>query len=328
MDKCTACGECAKVCPIEVTNRFDEGLRARKAAYKLYPRPCPAPTPSRKAGTAPCKATCPANVSVQGWIALMNQGKYPMPSLFKKEHPFPGVCGRVCHHPCESACTRAKLDQPLGIQHLHRYLADWDMERQNAFVPEKKAQQKPEGGRRRLRAGGLTCAYFLAIEGYEVTVFEKHPVLGGMLTCWAFPNTACRATSSRPKSRPSAPGRGIQNRCGNRQNRHHRRIAQAGLQGLFHGHRLPGVQGLGIEGEDLRGVPGMDYLRRINLGEKVVLGDRVAVIGGGNVAMDAVRTALRHRGRPNRSSFIAAARLRCRPVPRRSPSAARKASRS
>ena len=128
--KCTACGECAKACPIEVTNLFDMGLRDRRAAYKFYPQAMPSAYAIEKRGTAPCKATCPAHVSVQGYIALINQKKYQEAlALFKEAHPFPGICGRVCHHPCEGICTRGDVDQPLAIQVLHRFLADEDLAR-------------------------------------------------------------------------------------------------------------------------------------------------------------------------------------------------------
>ncbi len=101
LDKCTACGECAKVCPIDVPNQFDESLRERKAAFKLYPQGMPSAFAIEKRGTAPCKATCPAHVSIQGYVALINDGRYKEAlKLFKEEHPFPGICGRVCHHPC------------------------------------------------------------------------------------------------------------------------------------------------------------------------------------------------------------------------------------
>jgi NADPH-dependent glutamate synthase beta subunit-like oxidoreductase len=182
MDKCTACGECAKVCPIEMPNLFDEGLQARKAAYKLYPQAMPGAYAIEKKGTAPCKATCPAHVSVQGWIALMNQGRYAEAiALFKKEHPFPGVCGRVCHHPCERACTRAGWISPWVSSTC---TATWPMGHAagNPYLPEKKAPKNQKVAIIGSGPAGLTCAYFLAIEGYEVTVFEKQPILGGMLT--------------------------------------------------------------------------------------------------------------------------------------------------
>ena len=97
----------------------------RKAIYKQYPQAIPGAFAISKRGTAPCKATCPAHVSIQGYIALINEGKYQEAlKLFKQDHPFPGVCGRVCHHPCEGICTRNDVDQPLAIRELHRFLAD------------------------------------------------------------------------------------------------------------------------------------------------------------------------------------------------------------
>jgi len=180
-DRCTACGECAKVCPIEIPNLFDMGLGNKKAAYKLYPQAMPGAYTIEKKGMAPCKAACPAHVSVQGWIALMNQGLYDEAiALFKQDHPFPGICGRVCHHPCESACTRRQLDEPLRIMSLHRYLADVDMKSAKPFVPKKKEPKNQKVAIIGSGPAGLSCAYFLAIEGYDVTVFEKHAVLGGM----------------------------------------------------------------------------------------------------------------------------------------------------
>ena len=123
MSKCTACNECAKACPIDVPNTFDESLRDRKAAYKLYPQAMPSAYAIEKRGTAPCKATCPAHVSIQGYIALINQGKYREAlELFKQAHPFPAICGRVCHHPCEGVCTRGDVEEPIAIQYLHRFL--------------------------------------------------------------------------------------------------------------------------------------------------------------------------------------------------------------
>ena len=296
LDKCTACGECAKVCPIEVSNRFDEGLQAKKAAYKLYPQAMPGAYAIEKKGTAPCKATCPANVSVQGWIALMNQGNYrDAIALFKQAHPFPGVCGRVCHHPCESACTRGQLDQPLDIQHLHRYLADLDMAAETPYLPPKKEPKNQKVAVIGSGPAGLSCAYFLAIEGYAVTVFEKHDRLGGMLVLgipeYRLPRRVIDAEIQTIRDL------GVEFQTGVEIGKTVTigELRRQGFQAFFMAIGSQECKSLGIEGEDYQGVyPGMDYLRRINLGEAVPLGDRVAVIGGGNVAMDAVRTALRH----------------------------------
>jgi heterodisulfide reductase subunit A2 len=295
MQKCTACGECAKVCPIEIPNLFDMGLRDKKAAYKLYPQAMPGAYAIDKRGTAPCKAACPAHVGVQGWIALMNQGRFAEAmALFKQEHPFPGVCGRVCHHPCEGACTRGKLDDPLGIMGLHRYLADVDARSDKPFRPEKKAPRNQKAAIIGSGPAGLTCAYFLAIEGYEVTVFEKQKVLGGMLTLgipeYRLPRDIIegeiQAIRDLGVEFKTAVDIGKDVTIG--------QLRQQGYKAFFLGIGSQECKSLGIEGENLQGVmPGVDFLRRVNLGEKINLGNRVAVIGGGNVAMDAVRSALR-----------------------------------
>ncbi|MDA3791586.1 MAG: FAD-dependent oxidoreductase [Desulfobacula sp.] len=182
LDKCTACGECTKVCPVDVKNLFDEGLRDRKAIYKLYPQGMPGAFAVDKRSTAPCKATCPAHVSIQGFIALMRQEKYTEAlKLFKQEHPFPGSCGRVCHHPCETVCTRGDADEPLAIQYLHRYLAQLDFEGNDPYIPEIAEKRDEKIAIVGSGPAGLTCAYYMAQKGYKATIFEKLPVKGGMM---------------------------------------------------------------------------------------------------------------------------------------------------
>jgi len=295
LDKCTSCGECVKVCPVEVPNEYDRGLSKRKAVYKKYAQAIPGGYAVDKRGTAPCRATCPAHVSVQGWIALMNQGKYAEAmALFKQEHPFPGVCGRVCHHPCESACTRSEVDDPLAIMNLHRYLADHDRQTESPFRPEVKADRPEKVAVIGAGPAGLTCAYFLAVEGYKVTIYEKLPVLGGMLTvgipAYRLPRNIIEAEIQVIKDL------GVEFKTGVEIGRDFTigQLRGQGYKAFFLGIGSQECKLLGIEGEDYEGVyPGLDFLKRVNLGESVHLGDRVAVIGGGNVAMDAVRTALR-----------------------------------
>ena len=142
--KCTSCGECTKVCPIETSNDYDEGLSRRKAIFKEYAQAMPGAYGINKRGTAPCKATCPAHVSVQGYIALINAGKYQEAlDLFREDHPFPGVCGRVCHHPCEKMCTRNDVDQPLAIRELHRFLFDYELSRGEPVTPRSRKRCAP-----------------------------------------------------------------------------------------------------------------------------------------------------------------------------------------
>ena len=295
ISKCTSCGDCVKVCPVALPNEYNEGLSVRKAIHKRYDQAIPGAFAISKRGTAPCRATCPAHVSVQGYIALINDGKYREAlELFKKDHPFPGVCGRVCHHPCEEACTRIDVEDSLAIQYLHRFLGDWDLSNETPYVPESK--EKREDNVAIIGAGpaGLTCAYFLAIEGYQVTVFEKLPVLGGMLTVgipsYRLPRDIIEAEIQVIKNL------GVQFKTGVEIGKDITvdELRKDGYKAVFMGIGAHECKALGIEGEDLAGVyPGVDFLREVNLGNRITLGDRVAVIGGGNVAMDSVRTALR-----------------------------------
>jgi heterodisulfide reductase subunit A-like polyferredoxin len=239
--------------------------------------------------------TCPAHVSVQGYIALINNGKYREAlELFKSDHPFPGVCGRVCHHPCEGACTRQGVDEPLAIMNLHRFLADWEKKNGQPYVPAKKEPKPQKVAIIGAGPAGLTCAYFLAIEGYSVTVFEKLPVLGGMLSvgipAYRLPREiiADEIQIIRELGAEFKTGVEIGKDFTIGQ------LRREGYQAFFLGIGSQACKALGIEGEELEGVyPGLDFLREVNLGKRIELGDRVAVVGGGNVAMDAVRTALR-----------------------------------
>ncbi len=295
LDKCTSCGECAKVCPIGVSDKYNEGLSERKAAFKQYAQAIPGAFAIEKRGTAPCRATCPAHVSVQGYIALINAGKYREAlELFKQDHPFPGVCGRVCHHPCEGVCTRSDVDQPLAIQYLHRFLADWEMADEKTFVPEIAAPKNKKVAIIGAGPAGLTCAYFLAADGYAVTVFEKLPVLGGMLTVgipsYRLPRNIIETEIQVIKDL------GVEFKTGVEIGKDVtvEQLRNEGYSAFFMGIGSHECKILGVPGEDLEGVlPGVDFLREFNLGNAVTIGDRVAVIGGGNVAMDSVRTSLR-----------------------------------
>ncbi len=294
LDKCTSCGECANICPVQVPNEYDKGLSLRKAAFKQYPQAIPGAYAISKKGSAPCRVACPAHVSAQGFIALVREGRYREAlELFKQDHPFPGVCGRVCNHPCEESCTRNEVDSTLAIMNLHRFIADKEMP-DDRYVPEKKADRDEKvaivgGG-----PAGLTCAYFLAIEGYQVTVFEKLPVLGGMLTVgipsYRLPRDVIEAEIQVIKDL------GVKFKTGVEIGKDITvgQLREQGYKAFFIGIGAHECKALGLDGEDLKGVfPGVEFLREVNLGNKINLGDRVAVIGGGNVAMDAVRTALR-----------------------------------
>ena len=227
-------------------------------------------------------------------MALIAAGKFKEAlKLIKRDNPFPIVCGRVCNHPCEEACKRGEVDEPIDIMHLKRFVADLDLNDETRFVPEVKEKK----GKRVAVVGagpaGLTAAYYLAIEGYDIDVFEALPVAGGWLAVgipeYRLPKDVLKAEIKVIEDL------GVKIHLNTRIGKDisFEKLRQD-YDALFIGCGTVLSSKLDVPGEELQGVVhGVDYLRRMNLGEKVSLGKRVAVIGGGNVAMDAVRTAVR-----------------------------------
>ncbi len=293
--KCTSCGECAKVCPVEVPSEHNKGLSSRKAIFKQYEQAIPGGYGISKRSTAPCKATCPAHVSIQGFIALMGQGRYDEAlKLFKKDHPFPGSCGRVCHHPCESVCTRGDTDEPLAIQYLHRYLAQLDFEGNDPFLPEKAPARDEKIAIVGSGPAGLTCAYYLAQQGYNVTIFEKLPVKGGMMAVGIPEYRLPKAELAKEIEVIEKLGVEIRTCVEFGRDISLESLKKDGYSALFMATGLHGSRSLGIKGEDLEGViKGVDFLRDAAMGNGQQLSGRVIVIGGGNVAVDVALTAKR-----------------------------------
>ncbi len=295
VDKCTGCGDCVSVCPVVRKNEFDMGLGERRAIYRSYAQAVPGAFAIEKHGTSPCKVVCPAHISVQGYVALVAEGKYQEAlKLIKQENPLPAICGRVCHHPCETACMRGEVDEPVAIDAIKRFVADLDLNSETRYLPEIKEKRDEKVAIIGSGPAGLTCAYYLAIEGYPVTVFEKLPVLGGMLTVgipsYRLPRNIIEAEIQIIRDL----GVDFKTRVDIGKDITIGELREQGYKAFFVAIGAHECKVLGVEGEDLQGVyPGVDYLREVNLGNRVSPGDRVAVVGGGNVAMDAVRTALR-----------------------------------
>jgi NAD-dependent dihydropyrimidine dehydrogenase PreA subunit len=182
LTKCVGCGDCEKVCPIILPDSFNEGLSKRRAVYRLYPQAIPSAYAIDKRGISPCRDACPVNTRAQGYVALVREGRYEDAlRVIKEENPFPGICGRICNHRCETACNRGLIDEPIAIKDLKRFIVD-----QVYAKPRQPVEPVPRTRAERVAiigAGpcGLTAAMDLVKQGYGVTVFEALPVAGGML---------------------------------------------------------------------------------------------------------------------------------------------------
>ena len=291
---CTGCGECAEACPVIRPNEWDQGLKDRKAIFRSFPQAVPITFAIEKKDRAPCVLACPAGINVQGYVQLVGQGKYEEAiRLILERLPLPGVLGRVCPHPCEIQCRRAQVDQAVSIRELKRTAADRvDL----SALPRPDIEERPE---RVAIVGsgpaGLTAAYYLRLKGYAVTIFEALPRLGGMLRV-GIPDYRL-PPEVLDREIDFILGLGVETRTGVRLGED---ISLSGLQGegfnaVFIGIGAHRSLKMRIPGEgELKGVvDAVDFLRDVNLGQGQAPGKRVVVIGGGNVALDAARTALR-----------------------------------
>ena len=311
--KCVACAQCVEVCPgnalklgqkLCATNdtsapkytKITETFNFAKAVNENYRENREDVLPS---GTAPCKAACPAHIPVQGYLKLAAQGRYTEAlELIKTENPFPAVCGRICNKRCEAECTRGDVDEAVAIDEVKRFIADHDMHEETRFVPKMVNQiGRPYTEKIAvIGAGpaGMSCAYYLAQKGYPVTVFDRNPVPGGMLTLgipsFRLEKDVLNAEIDILKEI------GVEFRCGVEVGKDVtiQQLRGEGYKGFYLAIGAQKSAKLRIPGEELEGVlGGVDFLREVNLGNKPDIGRRCAVIGGGNVAMDVCRSAVR-----------------------------------
>jgi NADPH-dependent glutamate synthase beta subunit-like oxidoreductase/formate hydrogenlyase subunit 6/NADH:ubiquinone oxidoreductase subunit I len=284
-DLCTGCGRCMEICPL---NESEHPPLSRTPAY------CPSRSLELDKRSVPaCRVSCPLNVNVQAYMALIVAGRFDEAlAVIREDNPLPGICGRVCHHPCENNCRREELDQPVAICDLKRFLADWEAEQR---APQLKEFSGPRRSERIAIVGsgpsGLTAAHFLSREGFPVTIFESLSEPGGMLrtgiNAFRLPRKVLDAEIR------AITDAGVEIQTG---------VEIDSIDEIFEKDfkavlLCTGTHAdlrLNIPGEDLSGITHcVKFLYGVNVEGRGEVGDRTVVIGAGNSAIDAARTALR-----------------------------------
>lgn len=290
-NKCSGCGDCIPVCPVEVPNSFDGNLGFRKAIYTPFPQATPNVVTVDKKGEPACRATCPAEVNAQGFVTMMRHGRFDEAlEIVRKSIPFPGVLGRVCISFCEAECERGMLDESISIRNLHRFLADYERMQGSSAVEakiDKKERVAVIGG----GPGGISCAYHLARRGYPVTIFEQREKAGGMLR-YSIPEYRLpREILDEEIQRVIDMGVNIKTHTTVKSIHD---LFEKGFKAVFIATGAWESNRLGIHGEESEGVVhAIKFLEDVNNGKKVTVGERVVVVGGGDAAVDSARVARR-----------------------------------
>lgn len=315
-EKCVACGQCVEVCPVGAA-KLGQKLCTKDGVIQ-YPKALLPDTekwgPDKwdrnyrdnakincyDTGTAPCKTACPAHLPVQGYIKMAGDGRYmDALKLIKHENPFPAVCGAICNKRCEEACTRATIDQAVAIDEIKKFIAEQELKAENRYVPlcENHVGEMFTEKIAVIGAGpaGMSAAYYLRIKGYPVTIFEKESRAGGMLTNGI--------PSYRLEKEIIEAEIDVLREMGIEFKYHVevgkditiQQLREEGYKAFYVAIGAQGGRRAGIPGEEGEGVvTGVEFLRNVNLDEEhVKLEGRTVVIGGGNVAIDVARTAIR-----------------------------------
>ena len=315
-EKCVACGKCVEVCPVGAA-KLGQKLCTKHGEIE-YPKALlpdaekwgrdkwdpdyrdHAKINCYETGTSPCKTACPAHLAVQGYIKMAAEGRYlDALKLIKQDNPFPAVCGAICNRRCEDACTRGTVDQAVAIDEIKKFIAEQELHEEHRYVPlcENHEGKQFEQKIAVIGAGpaGMSAAYYLRTKGYPVTVFEKAERPGGMLLngipTFRLEKSVIEAEIDVLRQMD------VEFRCGVEVGRDITipQLREEGYRAFYVAIGAQGGRKAGVPGEDADGVQtGVEFLYRINLAEsRAELSGRTVVIGGGNVAIDVARTALR-----------------------------------
>ncbi len=318
-EKCVACGRCVEYCPAGALTLGQKLCKAdgTKMQYPKMPLPSDRPWGTHmwtedyrninrintyESGTAPCKSACPAHIAVQGYLKMASEGRYTEAlALIKKNNPLPAICGHVCNRRCEDACTRGTIDEAIAIDEVKKFIAMKDLDAETRFIPKKVIpSQDPEFFAKHKIAiigggpAGVSCAYYLAERGYKPTIFEKNKQMGGMVT-YGIPSFVLEKNVVKAEI-DILQEMGVEFKNGVEVGKDVtiKELREQGYEAFYIAIGCQGGRKVGVPGEDAEGVmTGVDFLHITTDDENYKLTGDTVVIGGGNVAIDVSRSAVR-----------------------------------